>query len=656
MRRVSAPVAGLLVAPVVAVALLWILTEAPAAIPGLPAPSRVVTWGLPAAQALRDIGAVVTVGALVVLATCLVPDPANSMNLTPVQQRVRRLALIGSAIWSSGNLVLLVFSFADASGLPMTSSGFWDQAWFFAMNYEQGISLTWGSILSLGVLFSVWLARHPRTFLYVAMLAIAGLWTLALSGHGAAALNHNSVVDLQFAHWIGVAVWGGGVLALVSVRRLLGHDLPTVARRFSSMATWSLVLVGLAGLGGALLRLDSVAALRSDYGLLLGLKVGAIAALALAGLSQRRRLLRLLDQGTARAFGLMLAAEAGVILAAVGIGVALSRTSPPGRPPPVDATTDALGYALPPVLEGWQWVAAFRPDALWLPAAAVAVAWYVRSAHRLRARGDRWPAGRQIAWILGWVLMIWATSGAPGVYSRVLFSAHMVQHMTIATAVPVFLVLGAPVTLALRSLPRRADGSIGPREAVQALVHSPVVQILGRPLVAVALFIVSLVAFYYSSLFELALTSHTAHVAMTLHFLLTGYLFASCLVGIDPGTRQPAFPFRVLMVMVTFGLHSLFSVSLMAKTDVLAADWYQRLDRPWGATLIDDQYLGASLGWALGDYPLAILAGVLVFSWVQADRRESRRFDRNEERRGDAELTGYNEYLARLSSPGDRDS
>lgn len=87
----------------------------------------------------------------------------------------------------------------------------------------------------------------------------------------------------------------------------------------------------------------------------------------------------------------------------------------------------------------------------------------------------------------------------------------------------------------------------------------------------------------------------------------------------------------------------------------LALRLVQRLDRPWGGTLIGDQYLGASLGWSLGDYPLAILAGVLVSLWVKADHREreSRRFDRNEDRSGDAELTGYNDYLARLATSRD---
>jgi cytochrome c oxidase assembly factor CtaG/putative copper export protein len=654
MMRRPLTVAIAFVAPLTAVVIVLLVNGEPASLPGLPGPGRIVTVGLPFVQAVRDVGAVVAVGALVVLATCLAPRPDAAAELTAPQVRARTVVLTGLSAWSVGNLALLVLAYSDSSGRAIGSMGFWSEARFFAFNFEQGQYLVAGFCFSAVVLFFATFTRHQPGWLYLALLALIGLWPLALSGHGATAINHDTVVDLQFAHWVGVGVWAGGLATLIVIRPVLGHDLAIVARRFSALAGWSLVAVALSGGWGALLRLDSVGDLASRYGLLLGLKTGAIAVLAIAGWWHRRRLLDQVAAGSERAFARLLVAEGVVIAAAIGIAVALSRTPAPVSTPPLDTTTDALGYPLPSALDGAAWFIQWRPDAIWSVAAVLAVGWYVRAAHSLRGRGDTWSPRRQAAWLVGWALMVWATNGAPGVYGRVLFSAHMVQHMTIATAVPVFLVLGAPVTLALRTLRRRADGSLGPREALQVVVHSPLVRLFGHPVVAGTLFIASLVAFYYSSLFELALSSHTAHVLMTVHFLVAGYLFASCLVGIDPGTRQPAFPLRVLMVMVTFGLHSLFSVSLMAKTDVLAAAWYESIERPWGRSLLDDQYLGASLGWALGDYPLAVLAGVLVSLWFTADRRESRRFDRSEERTGDGELASYNEYLSRLSESAER--
>ena len=244
--------------------------------------------------------------------------------------------------------------------------------------------------------------------------------------------------------------------------------------------------------------------------------------------------------------------------------------------------------------------------------------------------------------------MIWATSGAPGTYGRVLFSMHMVQHMTIATAVPVFLVLGTPVTLALRTTRRRTDFSSGPREWLLRLVHSVPAALLGHPLVAATLFVVGMVGFYYSSAFETSLESHTAHLLMTAHFLVTGYLFAECIVGADPGLKRPPYPLRALLLMVTFAFHALFSVSLMASDQVLASRWFEALQRPWGPSLLSDQQAGAGIGWVMGEYPLVVMGVALLVAWVGADRRERQRYDRLEDRHDNRELNRYNDYLAAL--------
>jgi putative copper resistance protein D len=41
-----------------------------------------------------------------------------------------------------------------------------------------------------------------------------------------------------------------------------------------------------------------------------------------------------------------------------------------------------------------------------------------------------------VAWVAGALIMVWATSGAPGIYGRVLFSSHMLGHMIMSMVVP----------------------------------------------------------------------------------------------------------------------------------------------------------------------------------------------------------------------------
>src|SRR5690606_8804994 len=130
---------------------------------------------------------------------------------------------------------------------------------------------------------------------------------------------------------------------------------------------------------------------------------------------------------------------------------------------------------------------------------------YVRWAVRLRARGDHWSMARTASFLLGLGIAIWVTQGAPAIYGMATFSGHMVQHMTLMIAVPLPLTFGAPVTLALRALPSRHDGSRGPREWLRVIVESRLMQFFAHPVVAAVNFAGGMVVFYYSPLFEFAL-------------------------------------------------------------------------------------------------------------------------------------------------------
>src|SRR3954452_17004198 len=121
----------------------------------------------------------------------------------------------------------------------------------------------------------------------------------------------------------------------------------------------------------------------------------------------------------------------------------------------------------------------------WSPVSLVALflligaALYLYGVWRLRQRGDAWPPGRTVAFILGGLGSIAAVT-VTGVeaYDTTLLSVHMVQHMVLSMVGPIFLALGAPVTLALRTL------HAGPRKALLGVLHSRIVKIITFPLVA----------------------------------------------------------------------------------------------------------------------------------------------------------------------------
>jgi putative copper resistance protein D len=293
------------------------------------------------------------------------------------------------------------------------------------------------------------------------------------------------------------------------------------------------------------------------------------------------------------------------------------------------------------LLSGWV------PDGFALAFLVLAAALYAAGVLALRRRGDRWPVGRSVAWGLGLAVFAWATVGGLGLYSHVLFSAHMVAHMLLSMVAPIGLVLGAPVTLALRALPGpRVRGEASPRGMLTAALHSRAVRLLTNPLVAFALFVGSLYALYFTDLFPTLMANHLGHVAMEFHFLAVGSLFFWVLVGIDPAPRRLPPIARIVLLFAAMPFHAFFSIALMSTTELLAPGYYRRLDRPYWTDLLGDQHLGGGIGWAMGELPILLVLAAVFVQWSRSDAREASRFDRA----SDDELTQYNARLVQLQA------
>jgi len=479
----------------------------------------------------------------------------------------------------------------------------------------------------------------------MSMLAVL---PVALGGHAAGSLDHVNSTDSLAIHVVAVCLWVGGLAALVLVARGLGGQLPTVARRYSTLAGGCFVAVAASGVINAWLRLGSLNALASTYGVLVVGKIVALMLLGMVGWTHRRLTLRRI--GVDRQWFLRLAAMELVVMAAtIGLAVALSRSASPVQQGSVDRVSGLLGYPAPPPLTLGRYLTVFYPDLLWLVVSFGLAAVYAAGVLRLRRRGDSWSWLRTTAWITGCGVLAFVTSGGPGIYGRQHFSTHMLQHMSLMIMVPFLWVLGAPATLALRALRARGDGSFGPREVLLNLLHSDVLRVLSHPVVAAGLLIVSLVVFYYTWLFPLAMITHPGHVLMTTHFLIVGYLFIWSLIGIDPGPARSPYPLRLIVLLITMAFHAFFGISLMGSTTLLAPNWWHALGGADDAALIADQQAGGGIAWAASDLPAFLLVVALVVSWFHSDQREARRLDRQADRDGDAELRRYNEKLAELS-------
>ena len=265
------------------------------------------------------------------------------------------------------------------------------------------------------------------------------------------------------------------------------------------------------------------------------------------------------------------------------------------------------------------------------PVLTVLIVWaaglYIFGVWVLHDRGDKWPIGRTLSFVVaGLGTLFFATSSGLGAYDTTLLSVHMVQHMVLSMVVPLFLALGAPVTLMLRTLPGN------PRRWLLALLHSRVATVLTFAPLTFLLFVISPWALYFSSWYDATLRSVPLHELMHVHLVLVGALFFWPLVGIDPVPGRVAYPFRLLLVVLTLPFHAFLGVTIMSQETLIGGSWYRALPMTWLPAPAADQHVAGGILWASGDLVGLVLLGVLFTQWVRSSMREARREDRRLDR------------------------
>ncbi|KNE79613.1 MULTISPECIES: cytochrome c oxidase assembly protein [Streptomyces] len=293
----------------------------------------------------------------------------------------------------------------------------------------------------------------------------------------------------------------------------------------------------------------------------------------------------------------------------------------------------------------------FTGDPFFLAACLVALALYGWAVLRLRRRGDAWPVARTVAWVTGLASIVLVMSTGLNQYGMVMFSVHMVQHMVISMVSPILLLLGAPVTLALRALPTARRGHRGPRELLVALLHSRYVRIISHPAFTIPMFIASLYGLYFTPLFDWLMGSTAGHIAMMVHFLAVGLAFFWPIMGVDPGPHRPGYIMRMLELFAGMPFHAFFGIALMMATAPMVGTY---ADPPvsLGLDALADQQAAGGIAWAFSEIPSVIVLVALLYQWHGSEERQARRSDRAADRDGDQELTAYNAYLASLQSRG----
>lgn len=548
---------------------------------GLADPGPVVGWGLRATRLATLLSGVMVVGSLLVAAV-LVPGDRD------VRRRAGRLASRAAALWSAAGAAGFVLTVCDTAGVPLR-------------DVDAGLLLLWGAsgpaaaylVVALVVgSVSVASARvdTARGAGLLLLLALAAALPVAVAGHG----TEDGTLGALVVHVVAALLWTGGLAGLVlHVRRDRGA-LATAVPRFSALALGAFVSLGVSGVLVALagLPLSGVgvwAAWTSGYAAVLGVKVATLLVLGTLGQLHRRRTLPRVVAGAPAAFLRLATVELLLMGVALGLASALSRTPLPPVPPGGAGhgeTGELAELTLSSLATAW------RPDAIVLVLLGAALAAYLAGVRAVQRRGGAWPRRRTLWFTAGLGLALLDLCSGVAAYAPVLLSVHLSQLLVALVLVPLLVLLGRPVTLAV------AAGAASPPEGL--------VRALANPATGAVLACVLVTGLHRTALIGLSLSSPWWHLLVLLAAVGCGLVLLWPVLGTDTVPEPRSRGERAGWLATVAGCLVVLGAQLRLSDQLLAADWFLELRLGWSEPVPDQRVAG----WValLGAAALLVLA------------------------------------------------
>ena len=567
----------------------------------------------------------------------------NDGNLSDYSLALRRKASLIGLVWFFSSFTYIIATLADILGVRFLDALDMTTVRSFVSEILIARYLLAQTLVAFLAGYIILRLRRVIPTLFLLLASLVAIAAPALESHSASGGSHALATGSMLLHVAGLTLWVGGLIALIFIS---SEDRKMAVPRFSVMALWAAIVVVLSGLINAWARLNFREAWDTTYARVIILKTILTGVLLFIGYLHRKNL-SLREKIDWRSLTRLITAEVVLMAAVTAIGTWLSLNASPDRV--IEPVIPAA-----PTFSRILW--AYDPDVFIIGLLVLAVALYIKGVIILKKRGDAWPVGRTVAFALGISAIDFATSGGLGVYAMYSFEYHMIAHMTLGMIAPIGLVLGAPITLALRTLPQgRTSTESGPRAILIALLHSRIGVLFTNPIIALALFDGSLFVLYFTDLFGTLMATHAGHLLMNVHFILAGFLFFMIIIGVDPSPRRIHHLVRIVILFAAMTIHAFFSISLLATTTLIDKGFYSSQNIPWlGTGILDDQRAGGSVSWAMGEIPIILALIATFILWMRDDAKETRRIDRNEERKAAMgepdELAHYNEYLKSLST------
>ncbi|WP_223148121.1 cytochrome c oxidase assembly protein, partial [Actinotalea sp. JY-7885] len=224
----------------------------------------------------------------------------------------------------------------------------------------------------------------------------------------------------------------------------------------------------------------------------------------------------------------------------------------------------------------------------------------------------RWRPGRTVAWVAGAVLVAAALSPPVAGAAQHDHRLHMLQHLLLGMYAPLGLVLGAPLTALLGSLPRRRA-----RGWVRVLRSRPV-HVLSHPATAAVLSTGGVLVLYLTPLYGWTREHDAVNALVLTHLLLAGCLLTWSIAGPDPAPGRPGLAVRTAVLVVSAGTHAFLAKLLYARAGAGHPGGHDHT----GEHAVEAAQQAATWMYYGGDGAELLLAAALFATWYRLRGRE----------------------------------
>lgn len=249
---------------------------------------------------------------------------------------------------------------------------------------------------------------------------------------------------------------------------------------------------------------------------------------------------------------------------------------------------------------------------------------YISGVRRVNKAHPKSPFPRKrIAFYFGGIaVLVLALISPPATYDTTLFSIHMAQHLLLTMLAAPLLLLGTPITLALRAASPRVRKRI-----LLPILHSRVMRFVTFPVFSWLLFAAVMWGSHFSPLYNDSLENAWLHRFEHFLYLTAALMFWWQAIGLDPSPWNMPYPVKLMYVFLQMPQSAFLGVAIYGSEHVLYKH-YETLQLTWGPSPLGDQQMAGMLMWVGGDMCFLIALGYVIYRWVKHEELLAERTDR----------------------------